>query len=295
VRLRVQRALPDDTIGLAQAVRLADSLLKAPTVYGSTGQVDLVVLAALTGRATAALRHLQNPGVGALFDAPPGLSQLGPGLELLAAIGGPRDSLALLESAVRDYIDDQVLAADRPAARLRWLARPATLAYPAYASPVIRQLTGQGDYFLDAIAAMIAGDTARALAPLDTVAEWRIAAGNGSVSVDQLPALASMYDAVGRRHDAIQVLDATLLHLFGSGPEALSDPVRAASLGRAIALRADLAVRGGDMVSAGRWARALVILWHDADPALQPVVRRMRQLVSETVNAAEAGGPTRRY
>jgi hypothetical protein len=112
--------------------------------------------------------------------------------------------------------------------------------------------------------------------------------------VDQLPSLASVYALTGRRADAMQFLDATLLHLFGTGPDALSDPVRAASLGRSIALRAELAAQNGDMATARRWARALEILWQDADPALQQVLRRIQRLASGQTNAAEAGGSTRR-
>lgn len=294
VRLQLKQALPDDTASIALAATLADSLLRFTSATDETGHFELASVAALTGRATAALLHLRSPGVGALLNAPPSLSQVGPALELLAAFGGPVDSLVALESAVHDRIENQLAAADRPSARLRWLARSATLAYPDYTSPQVSALRGQGDYFLDAIAAIDAGDTAAALTPLDAVAEWRVASGGGSVSVDQLPALASVYELAGRHQDAMQLLDATLLHLFGSGPEALNDPVGAASLGRAMALRAELAWRSGDTTSARRWARALEILWHDADPALQPVVQRMRQLGRGETNAAAAGGPTRR-
>jgi hypothetical protein len=294
VRLQVKQASPDDTAGIALATMLADSLLRATSITDTAGHFELASIAALTGRATAALQHLRSPGVGTLLDAPPGLSQMGPALELLAAFGGPRDSLVALEFAVRDRIENQLVSADRPSARLRWLARPATLAYPDYISPQVSALRGQGDYFLDAIAAVSVGDTAAALTPLDAVAKWRVAAGDASVSVDQLPALASVYELAGRRQDAVQVLDATLLHLFGSGPEALNDPVSAASLGRAMALRAELGWRVGDTASARRWARALEILWQNADSALQPVVRRMHRLASGDTNAAQVGGSTRR-
>ena len=294
VALQLKQALPDDTAAMAQAVRLADSLVDADAARDAQDHLKLATLAALTGRTTAALRHLRNPGVGALLDAPRVLSQLGPALELFAALGGPRDSLAAIEGTVRDLIETQPLAADRPVARLRWLARPATLAWPEYVSPLIGQLRGQGDYFLDAIAAAIAGDTAGALAPLDTVAEWRTASGTGPVSVDQLPSLASVYAVAGRKDQAAALLDATLLHLFGTGPDALNEPVRAASLGRSVVLRAEFAAQSGDMVTARRWARALEILWQDADPALQQVLRRIQRLASGQTNAAEAGGSTRR-
>jgi tetratricopeptide (TPR) repeat protein len=294
VALQLKQALTEDMMGLAKAIRLADSLLNSDDPRDAQGHLELATLAALTGRTTDALHHLRNPGVGALLDAPPVLSRLGPALELLAALGGPRDSLVAIEGAVRDRVENELLETERPAARMRWLARPAMLAWPDYISPLIAQLRGQGDYFLDAVAELTSGDTSGALAQLDSVAEWRTASGTASVTVDQLPALASVYALAGRRDDAAAVLDATLLHLFGTGPDALDDPVRAASLGRSIALRAEIAWRDGDTTSARRWAHTLEIIWHDADPALQPVVRRMHQLVGGATNAAEVGGSTRR-
>jgi hypothetical protein len=294
VRMMVKRAIPDDTTTLRQAMRLADSLLANNQPTDPTGEFDLAVLGALTGRAHVALEHLRRPGVGALLEAPPGMAATGPSLEMLAAFGRPTDSLATLERAVHDYIELQLLPSDRPSARIRWLARPVTLAYPDYVSPLLSSLRGQGDYFLDAIASLVDGDTAEALAPLEEVADWRSATGNSTVSVDQLPSLASLYALTGRTSDATQLLDATLLHLFGSGPDALTDPVRAASLGRAVALRAELAVRAGDAATARRWATVLDILWHDADPALRPVVSRAGRLAGGAADAAERGGPTRR-
>src|SRR5439155_1746136 len=54
-------------------------------------------------------------------------------------------------------------------------------------------------------------------------------------------------------------------------------PARAGSLVRAMALRADLAERVGDHAVAARWAAAVAAFWSDADPFLQPLVRRMRR------------------
>ncbi len=293
VHLGFKQSLPDDTAGLARTVALADSLIGADPVTDEVGHMKLAGLAALIGRVSDARRQLRSPGVGALFNAPPGLSQTGPGLELVAAFGRPADTIAALERAVADVIS-QLPDADRADARLRWLARPVTLAYPDYVSPLLRPLHGQGDFFLDALAMLTAGDTAGALNPLDQWAEWRRASGSVAVTLDQLPALAAIHARARRPHEAVALLDTTLLHLFGSGPDALVDPVNAASVGRSIALRAELAAQSADTAAALRWAGALLVLWHDADPALQPVVRRMRQLTQGTVNAAAAGGPTRR-
>jgi hypothetical protein len=42
-----------------------------------------------------------------------------------------------------------------------------------------------------------------------------------------------------------------------------------------MALRAELAANRTDRVTAVRWARAVAVLWSDADSFLQPVARRM--------------------
>jgi hypothetical protein len=282
VHLQLKQSFPGDTAGLARAGRLADSLLDADPATNASGHLKLAGIAALTGRIGDARRHLQRPGVGELFNPPPGIAQSGPALELLAALGRPADSIAELEHAVRDIIDTQLPDGDRGSARLRWLARPVTLAYPDYVSPLLGALRGQGDFFLDAIASLVAGDTAGALNPLDKWAAWRRASGVGAVTLDQLPALASTYDLAGRQQDAVALLDSTLLHLFGSGPDALGDPVNAASLGRAVALRTELAAKAGDTAATRRWAGALAILWRNADSAFRNMTRRLTQLAGVT-------------
>lgn len=294
VWLQLKRALPDDHAGLTAATALADSLLGDSVSAIGVDAYNLAALAALTGRPGLAIQLIRRAGVGALLDAPPGLAQLGPASELLSAFGGPRDSLMALEATVRVGIYQQLVPGERPGARLRWLARPATLAYPAYYSPVISALRGHGDYFLDAIAALESADTAAALRLVEAAARRRKAGGRTFVTVDQLPALAALYARAGRDTEATRLLDATLLNLFSAGPDALSDPVRSASLGRAIALRAELAARSGDVRTAARWGRALSILWHGADPELQPVLRQMREYSRPTLDAALTGGPTRR-
>ncbi len=46
-----------------------------------------------------------------------------------------------------------------------------------------------------------------------------------------------------------------------------------------MALRADLAGTHGDALTARRWASAVVTLWSGSEPALQPVVKRMKHIV----------------
>jgi hypothetical protein len=49
-----------------------------------------------------------------------------------------------------------------------------------------------------------------------------------------------------------------------------------------MALRAELAAAAGDAATAGRWARAVVVLWSDADPTLASLVARQRALADRS-------------
>jgi hypothetical protein len=62
-------------------------------------------------------------------------------------------------------------------------------------------------------------------------------------------------------------------------PSLVSQPPFAGSLARALALRARLAA-ATDAGAAAGWARALLILWEDADAFLQPTLDEMRRLVN---------------
>ena len=78
---------------------------------------------------------------------------------------------------------------------------------------------------------------------------------------------------------AIAWLDPTLETLSASAPEKFVDPANAGALVQAMVLRANLADQTGDQATAVWWARAVTVLWKDADPFLQPVVRQMEGLV----------------
>jgi hypothetical protein len=78
---------------------------------------------------------------------------------------------------------------------------------------------------------------------------------------------------------ATRLLDQSLEALPTLGTYLLEYVPQAGALVRAMALRAELAGRAGEGPTAARWARAVVTLWADADPALQPVLQRMRPLL----------------
>ena len=75
---------------------------------------------------------------------------------------------------------------------------------------------------------------------------------------------------------AIRRLDAVLDALPLQRTDLLAFVSQAAGLPRAMALRAELAARGGDTATAQRRAQVVIVLWSNADESLQPLVQRMR-------------------
>jgi hypothetical protein len=61
-----------------------------------------------------------------------------------------------------------------------------------------------------------------------------------------------------------------------SARTAVLEGAQSAAVGRAMVLRADLALARRDSATARRWARNVVELWSQADAALRPTVERMK-------------------
>jgi hypothetical protein len=85
--------------------------------------------------------------------------------------------------------------------------------------------------------------------------------------------------AVGDTVSAIGTLDSPLDSLVGLHTWTLRYVPLAGCFVRMMALRATLAAARGERDVARRWGRAVVTLWSGAEPALQPVVARMRSIV----------------
>ena len=88
--------------------------------------------------------------------------------------------------------------------------------------------------------------------------------------------------ALGDTTGAIEDMDPVLRALPTLGPSLFDRMPQIAALVRALALRAEIADRLSDHKTAAECARAVVALWRDADPALQPVVARMKSLARDS-------------
>jgi hypothetical protein len=193
-------------------------------------------------------------------------------------MGGPVDSIRLLTRQLESIVDRMMPGDDRATAELDWLARAASLAFPAYRLQSVVRLRGRGDYLIDAQAALLSGDSGQVRRILSDVQASRRLTRPADLMLDAVYPEAFLLAAIGDDRGAIAWLDPTLGSIAATAPYTLVDVTRAGALLRAMALRADLAQRVGDHETARIWARATQVLWSDADPFLQPLVERMERL-----------------
>ncbi len=128
--------------------------------------------------------------------------------------------------------------------------------------------------------ALTQGDTASARATITVELGQR----GGLLSRDDSPPDGVYLDArllLALRDTAAaeQTLDAPLNNLARLHSYLLRYLPLAGGLVRIMALRADLAAARRDDRTARRWASAVVTLWSGGEPALHPVVTRMRQIL----------------
>jgi tetratricopeptide (TPR) repeat protein len=273
--MRLKLAIPLDLANIRAARSLADSLLAVQPARGADTRL-LASLAALTGRAHLAAALYETSSVE--WRAPAPIARPAARLLVYSVLGGPADSLAILEERVARAIDNGVAMAERADARLVWLARPATLAFPHHRMSAIQRLGGQGDPLLDAQAAFVGSDTTAVRRYFDTFRSRRRNYPPESLTLDGLYPESALLAAWGKPRDAADWVEPTLDNLSSTAPLVFTDPARAGALVQAMALRAELAARLGDRATAARWARVVAVLWSDADDFLLPLVRRMEQL-----------------
>ena len=105
VWMRVKFSVPSDLVGLQSARALADSQLRSYALAEAPEPEVLASLAALTGRAQLAAALKRPTEVPAGWEGPPELEWMAVRLLTFAALGGPVDSLRVLERTVGTTID----------------------------------------------------------------------------------------------------------------------------------------------------------------------------------------------
>jgi len=104
----------------------------------------------------------------------------------------------------------------------------------------------------------------------------------GDVPIDRTYIEAWIRRSVGDTAGAQRQLDESLNAIPNMSAAALQEVGAAASVGRAMALRAEIAAARGDPITAKRWANAVLQLWQEADTPLAPTLNRMRTIARST-------------
>ncbi len=278
VWMRVRLSTPDDLAGLVVARARADSLLRSHPPPDAPEPVLLASLAALLGQGGRAAAYMRQTSVRTDWTIPGPIANSAAPLLVFAALGGPLDSLRVLEQDLTAAIDRAIPAEDRVGLRAMWLARAASLAFPHYRFATLGQLGGIGDYLVDAQVALTRGDTNGVQRMADSIAEVRRVIPPEQRTLDGVYPEAALLAESGDTARAVAWLDPTLNSISSIAPAILYDPTRAASLVRAMALRVELAAQQEDNLAVARWSAPVEVLWAGAEPFLMPLVHRMRGL-----------------
>ncbi|HEX6052686.1 MAG TPA: hypothetical protein VFZ21_25650 [Gemmatimonadaceae bacterium] len=276
--LRLKFALSADPTSVPDVQRFADSVLRANPPSDAVEPLYLASLAALMGRAHDAAAYCQRHAAAAVETVAPSLARDAFALLAFASVGGPIDSLAALESRVRQAIDQTIPNSARERAEATWLLRPAALAFPVFKFPSLPDLAGTRWAVMEAELAFTRHDTAHVRRTLSAVAIRRRSLPPEDRTLDALFPEAWLLSTIGDDRAAAERLDATLAALPAASPEVLTDPARAGALVRTLALRAEIAERAGQRPLAVRLATTVEALWRDADPFLEPTLQRMAQV-----------------
>lgn len=197
-----------------------------------------------------------------------------------------------VNTLVRDV--DQALAsyvepAQRPTVRDQLLERASVLAAPCDTARLAGQLHAPVAMVARAEQRLALGDRDGARKIIDAMNARRRVMRPGGASLDHVVIEAWVRDATGDPSAASARLDLALSALPTLSPMVVSEPVMAASVGRAMAYRAELAERLGDPSTAALWASRVLTIWAHADRTLDPTIGRMRALTARRV--AQAGTP----
>jgi serine/threonine protein kinase len=274
-----------------EAKALADSQLSAfpdpapPSVAGPLGRLSVLTGhvargASLLSRSAAedSLRTVED----VLIAAPPVV--LEGSLQLLAysAVGDPVDSIKALRTRIDQAVDRLVEASQRTPVRQAALDLPAVLAFPEVGLGETHRSRAGGLYLMELQWALTHRDTAAVRAGLAEAGRQTQQGLPGDIPIDFAYQFAQLALAVGDSSMAERFVADPLDALPTVGTDLLEFVAQSGGLARAMMLRADLAARRGDRATARHWADAVVTLWSDADPSLQPAVDRMRRLAAQS-------------
>jgi hypothetical protein len=264
-----------------RAGTLADSLLRNHPAATSEEALELIGLAAMTGRIrqTAQLARLggqpQFP-MSVAIAAP--VADAAANFFARSALGACGDATLSSERQLDNALQSYVPETKRDEVRAALATRSFSLLTPCTQGRSSLRIVSPKDRLYRMQQAFARGDFRSVRATVDTLSDMRRASRPGDISLDYTYQEAWLKTAMADTVGAIQQLDLALGALPTLSGLTLKEVGAAAAVGRAIALRADLANSQHDARAAKKWGAALVSLWSEADTELQPVVVRMKRL-----------------
>jgi tetratricopeptide (TPR) repeat protein len=263
----------------AEARTRADSVLARYDGGSIADARELAPVAAMVGKIGKLAQFVRSGGLQtASVNIPPPLQEIGATFFSRAALGvcdnGLVDSRQLLEQRLDSYIAEENRSEVRAA--LEW--RPLSLAAPCNGGRSALAITAPEDRLYRMQQSFARGDFKTVREAFNELARTRRGMRAGDISLDYTYQEAWLRAAIGDTVQAVKTLSLALNALPTLSAAALKEPAAAAAAGRAMMLAADLASATGDKRSARKWAAAVADLWVNADPALQPSVRRMKAL-----------------
>jgi hypothetical protein len=266
----------------SSAKTIADAVLAAPSRNARADADIKVGLAALTGRISAMAtlgEESQTAFPHAVADMDKPLRQAAADYFARAALGAC-NSIGASRATLNAAIDRYVAPAGTTATLTALTARPLSLLVPCTAGRSILEVSAPADRLSRMQKAFALGRKALYTALSDSIAQRIRNRRPGDLSPDFVYLQSWLRAAAGDTAGAVIELDRSLGALPGVNGSALREPGSAATIVRAMMLRADLAAKTGDRATAQHWAKAVVVLWANADAELAGEVRRMRALAN---------------
>ena len=197
-----------------------------------------------------------------------------------ASFGVCDDSLRALRAKVETLLESYVSPGKRDEARSGILSRPTQFSVACLGAPSSLVLKGSQSSVIQVMQLLGSGQTSRARTLLDSLQRPRRLLRPGEFSLDFTLAESWMRAAMGDSAGAARQLDLTLTALPTLSAYIVYEPGMAASVGRSMVFRAELAARRGDAGTAALWASRVLTLWAHSDPSLAPTMARMKALAA---------------
>jgi serine/threonine protein kinase/tetratricopeptide (TPR) repeat protein len=265
------------------ASALADTIFAANPRPAADDARNLIGLAALTGRVqkTSDLAALTTAFTSPGLEVPMQIRDPAASFFARAALGLCDATTIAAENRLDAEIAANVAENDEPALKKALKSRPLAMLAPCTRAQSSLRVQAPRGRLLRMQQAFATRDSHTLQLLLDSATRDARTQKPGDVSLDFTYQIAWLRAASGDTAGAEHQLDLALRALPSISPMSIREVASAAALGRAMALRAELAAVRNENDDRRMWSAAVVALWRASDADLQPVVARMRALGSE--------------